>query len=301
MSLSKELLYLVLQFCDEEDLKKTAHMLEQETGLFFDMNYFEDLVLSGIWDEAERYLSGFTKLEDDKYSMKIYFEIRKQKFLEALDECDRVRALNILLKDLKVFASSNEDLYKEMTQLLTLDDFREHDSLSFYGDTRSARTRMTSELKNIIEANPLFHDKLKFPDINNSRLRRLINQSLNWQHIHCTYPQPNPDIETLFTDHQCSLPDHPNFQSIENNPLPSEATSISTSPLSGNTTSDRSIVTQLVISDEAINLGAPTIQDATSERDEDSDNTSKTLSTLDEVVSPITFAGQSNSLELNHP
>lgn len=37
MSLSKDLTYLILQFCDEEGLKRTAHMLEQETGIFFDM------------------------------------------------------------------------------------------------------------------------------------------------------------------------------------------------------------------------------------------------------------------------
>ena len=60
--------------------------LEHETGAFFDMEYFEDLVLSGNWDEAEKYLSGFIGLDDDRYSIKIYFEIRKQKFLEALDK-----------------------------------------------------------------------------------------------------------------------------------------------------------------------------------------------------------------------
>lgn len=39
----------------------------------------------GEWDEAEKYLSGFTKVDDNRYSMKIFFEIRKQKYLEALD------------------------------------------------------------------------------------------------------------------------------------------------------------------------------------------------------------------------
>ena len=47
------------------------------------MKYFEDLVQGGEWDEVERYLSGFTKLEDNRYSMKI-FEIRKQKYLRPL-------------------------------------------------------------------------------------------------------------------------------------------------------------------------------------------------------------------------
>jgi len=44
----------------------------------------------------------------------------------ALERCrkDRSKAVDILVKDLKVFASYNEELYKEITQLLTLEDFR---------------------------------------------------------------------------------------------------------------------------------------------------------------------------------
>lgn len=43
-------------------------------------------MLAGEWEEVERYLSGFTKVDDNRYSMKIFFEIRKQKYLEALDK-----------------------------------------------------------------------------------------------------------------------------------------------------------------------------------------------------------------------
>lgn len=49
------------------------------------MKYFEEQVQAGEWDEVEKYLCGFTKVEDNRYSMKIFFEIRKQKYLEALD------------------------------------------------------------------------------------------------------------------------------------------------------------------------------------------------------------------------
>lgn len=59
--------------------------LEQESGFFFNMKYFEEKAHAGEWDEVERYLSGFTKVDDNRYSMKIFFEIRKQKYLEALD------------------------------------------------------------------------------------------------------------------------------------------------------------------------------------------------------------------------
>lgn len=49
------------------------------------MKYFEEKVHAGEWDEMEKHLSGFTKVDDNRYSMKIFFEIRKQKYLEALD------------------------------------------------------------------------------------------------------------------------------------------------------------------------------------------------------------------------
>lgn len=205
-SLSRELVILILQFLDEEKFKETVHKLEQESGFYFNMKHFEDQVQNGQWEEVERYLSGFTKVEDNRYSMKIYFEIRKQKYLEALDKQDRAKAVEILVKDLRVFASFNEELFKEITQLLTLDNFRENEQLSKYADTKAARNIMLLELKKLIEANPLFRDKLQFPSLKASRLRTLINQSLNWQHQLCKNPRPNPDIKSLFVDHNCGQP-----------------------------------------------------------------------------------------------
>ncbi|XP_064945336.1 protein TPR1 isoform X3 [Musa acuminata AAA Group] len=205
-SLSRELVFLILQFLDEEKFKESVHKLEQEAGFFFNMKYFEEKVQAGEWEEAEKYLSGYTKVDDNRYSMKIFFEIRKQKYLEALDRHDRAKAVETLIKDLKVFSTFNEDLYKEITQLLTLENFRENEQLSKYGDTKSARSTMLVELKKLIEANPLFREKLVFPTLKASRLRTLINQSLNWQHQLCKTPRSNPDIKTLFMDHACTPP-----------------------------------------------------------------------------------------------
>lgn len=55
---------------------------------------------------------------------------------------------------------------------------RQNEQLSKYGDTKSARNIMLIELKKLIEANPLFRDKLAFPVFKSSRLRTLINQRL---------------------------------------------------------------------------------------------------------------------------
>ena len=59
--------------------------LEQESGLYFNMKYFEDLVSNGNLDEAENYLLGFINVDDNQISCKTIFEIRKLKYMEALD------------------------------------------------------------------------------------------------------------------------------------------------------------------------------------------------------------------------
>ncbi|KAL7168434.1 hypothetical protein ACSBR2_038801 [Camellia fascicularis] len=145
----------------------------------------------------------------------------EEKFKDSVHKKDRAKAVDILVKDLKVFCAFNEDLFKEITQLLTLENFRDNEQLSKYGDTKSARGIMLAELKKLIEANPLFRDKLAFPNLKNSRLRTLINQSLNWQHQLCKNPKPNPDIKTLFVDHSCgqSQPNGARAPSPVTNPL----------------------------------------------------------------------------------
>ncbi|KAJ4707838.1 Protein TOPLESS [Melia azedarach] len=285
-TLCKDLVFLILQFFEEEGFKESAHTLERESGFYFDMKFFEDMVLDGNWEEIEEYLSTFTKVHDNMYSTKIYFEIRKQNFLEALDSHDHAKALNILKKDLKVFASGNEELFKELTQLLTLDDIREHHLLSVYGDTRSAREIMLIELKKIIEANPLFQGKLKLPSIKTHRLRRLINQSLNWQHLHCTNPQPNPHISTLFVDHVCQ-PQYSNLsaQSTESYVLPSQTTPVpvATSPASWN--SSPSMLTDSAFATGALSLSDPTFEDLLEEYDIMSKK--KAVGTFDEAASTV--------------
>jgi len=37
--------------------------------------------MAGEWDEIDQYLCRFTKVEDNPYSTKIDFELRKQKYL----------------------------------------------------------------------------------------------------------------------------------------------------------------------------------------------------------------------------
>ncbi|KAI3792483.1 hypothetical protein L2E82_06363 [Cichorium intybus] len=68
---------------------------EQESGFYFNLMYFEEKVQAREWDEVEKYLSGYTKVDDNIYSMKIFFEIRKHKYLKALDRKDKPKLLTL--------------------------------------------------------------------------------------------------------------------------------------------------------------------------------------------------------------
>ena len=58
--------------------------LEKESRVFFNMEYFEECLVNGDWDGAENYLSGFTKLEENMNSFITFYEIRIQRYFEAL-------------------------------------------------------------------------------------------------------------------------------------------------------------------------------------------------------------------------
>ncbi|CAH2051978.1 unnamed protein product [Thlaspi arvense] len=99
------------------------------------------------------------ELNDKRVSIKSFSDYvdlyltaaNKSRADDPLPRCDRAKAMDILVKDLKVFAGFNEDLFKEITLLLTLDDFRANEQLSKSRDTKSARAIMFGELKKLIE------------------------------------------------------------------------------------------------------------------------------------------------------
>lgn len=102
--------------------------LEQEAGFFFNMKYFEEKVQAGEWEEAEKYLSGYTKVDDNRYSMKIFFEIRKQKYLEALDRFVRlwfffpirllIRLFSVILCIYSIFYTYREYCFLSPSEVL---------------------------------------------------------------------------------------------------------------------------------------------------------------------------------------
>ncbi|KAL1814466.1 hypothetical protein ACET3Z_017040 [Daucus carota] len=201
--LTGEVVFLIRQFLEEKEFKNAIRWLETDSGCYFNMKYFEDVVTKGEWDEVEKYLSVFTSYDDNCHSLEMFFEIKKQKYFEALDKSDYGKAVEMLRKELTVFSVTHDNDLTKMTLLLRSPNFRANAEFSMYGDTKEARSNVLEMLKMSIEENPLFRDKLQLPNIENSRLQRLINQSLKWQHHHCKNPKPHPGVQTLYVDHSC--------------------------------------------------------------------------------------------------
>ncbi|CAK9317499.1 unnamed protein product [Citrullus colocynthis] len=147
---NRGLLFLILQFLDQQNLSETARSLECETGLFFNMGYFEEMLNCCAYNEAESYLCGFTDIHDNIYSTKIYFGIRKLKFLEALSDGERGIAREVVENDIEIFNQYNPG---------------SHRLLSSYKNMKAARKVVMENIKKSIEANPLLQGKLSFPPL----------------------------------------------------------------------------------------------------------------------------------------
>nr|XP_023872974.1 protein TPR3-like [Quercus suber] len=162
---NRELLYMITQFLEHENLTEAARTLERESGFYFNIRYFEELVHNGSFGEAEEYVDGFTTIHENLFSTKIYFELRKQKFFETLQDGERCKALTMLIQEFGDFAPYNRSFSAEAAALLTLDDFRHHQSLAGHGDVNEARRSVMNDIRRCLHANPVFQGKLQPPNI----------------------------------------------------------------------------------------------------------------------------------------
>nr|CAD1840127.1 unnamed protein product [Ananas comosus var. bracteatus] len=172
-------IHIMLLYLRGTNRHDACHRLERETQIFFDLPYFEGLVLAGAWNDADWYLKGFTKLDENWWSQKIFFELYKTMFFEALVRSDTAKAVEILRKYLRLFEPIDKEIFTELCRLLSL----EHEELKNLGDTNSMRQGLCRELTELIKANPVLKDKLEMPKMGPSSPRTMIDQN---------FPSPEP-------------------------------------------------------------------------------------------------------------
>ncbi|XP_028779245.1 topless-related protein 4 [Neltuma alba] len=165
----KQLIILIHQFLAEENFEESLHLFEQESRIYFNLRYFGDVIVNGEWEKAENYLSAFTRTGDSFLSREIFHRMRKQKCLETMLRNNLAEAETFLQKDLSLLSASAADHYGEFTKVHFSGSIRNDEKLSWHISVHT-RANLQSDLKKLIEENPIFQDKLSLPKLNASGL-----------------------------------------------------------------------------------------------------------------------------------
>ncbi|KAJ1697776.1 hypothetical protein LUZ63_006288 [Rhynchospora breviuscula] len=200
-AMSREFYFLLLQFLNEAGLHETAHSVERDSQVYFNLEYFEELIRAGDWAKAEWYLRGFfTNVQDNRYGLKMLFEIYKQKYFEALYRNEKDVALDILRREFRSIISADQDVYKELTLLFKFQDFRQHPQLMGWNNPQNARAALCSKMRDLVLKCPVLEDKLHFPTIPHSRLSTLVTQNPHWGHYLHERAMSNAVMTTIVED-----------------------------------------------------------------------------------------------------
>ncbi|KAM7274624.1 hypothetical protein ACFE04_016490 [Oxalis oulophora] len=179
----------------------------------FNVASFEEMITNGRWAEVESFLSSFTNLNEKVYSQQMFFEIRKQKYLEELDNSAR-KAVDILVKELKCFQTTNEFEFHQLVMLLPLGNSRNNTRSSSYPDKTSARLNLVTRLKKLIEKNPSLSNKLPFPITNplttnvQPRSIHMISEPAQCQSLRISTESPEDKVKIMwlaYTDSGTSI------------------------------------------------------------------------------------------------
>jgi hypothetical protein len=197
-----EIVLLVLQFLEEEGFRDAARELQRSSAAFCDLQHVGELIAAGQLDSCDRYLSGFTNPSENPNSLKIFFEIRKQKYLEALEARQFTRAVELLRGELRAFQDAATDTYAELCTLTSLDDFRQNEKLAGCGTLSEMRALLRSEVLRLAESNPALRGRIVFPPIAPSALRTLLSSAAAAPGSHLAAPtkhaSPNVPHDAAF-------------------------------------------------------------------------------------------------------
>ncbi|KAL9300656.1 putative transcription factor WD40-like family [Arabidopsis thaliana] len=170
----KNLVFLILQFFDEEGYEESLHLLEQDSGVFFDFSYLSNAILNGNWKDADDYLSAFTSPEANTFSRKMFFGLFKLKFSEAPDRSGGSEAVKIFSKDLRRIPVLKDDSFDDLVEVIAVDDMRIPEETCCV-DKAPGRAKLCVDLHKLAESNPSLRGKLDFPSLNKSALLALIS------------------------------------------------------------------------------------------------------------------------------
>eukprot|EP00960_Hanusia_phi_P064401 765784-Hanusia_phi.AAC.2 len=132
----QEVALLVMGYLEDKGWLSAMTAMEEESGFQMEdfgkeLNFLRKLILRGEWKNAEDFIKPLQSSVKEDYA-RVLFAVRKQQFLELLDDVESRPELPELVKVLKALEElCSRSEFKELCFFLTLSDIREH------GDYRS--------------------------------------------------------------------------------------------------------------------------------------------------------------------
>ncbi|KAH7435126.1 hypothetical protein KP509_06G051000 [Ceratopteris richardii] len=191
-----ELVRVIIQALQSLGYKKTASLLETESGIPLQsqlVTNFRQQILDGQWDDA---IASIQLLLQDPQSCNLAAAlILQQKFLEHLKRHETMDALRTLRLEISPLKVEEERLHELATCLICPSRI---DSLLSGGKKKNAGVNSRESL--LQELQQLFLPSIMIPE---RRLENLIEQALIVQKKTCIYHNSVDQPLSLFSDHKC--------------------------------------------------------------------------------------------------
>ena len=215
----EEVTRILIQGLLELGYNDAASTLSQESGFELEtpaVAAFRNAILEGQWAEAENILlsshhaddmqieSGGLALSDMADKGQMLFYMRKQKFLELLDQRELGLALMVLRQELTPLNQDIDQLHTLSSLLMCpAEDLREQ--AGWNGSVAQSRQELLSELTKSISPSVMIPDH---------RLATLLDQVQRNQINECLYHN-TAEVPSLYSDHHCDREKFPSRTMIE--------------------------------------------------------------------------------------
>ncbi|KAI8584715.1 hypothetical protein K450DRAFT_217654 [Umbelopsis ramanniana AG] len=191
-----ELVRLMVQSLQDLGYSTSATTLEKESGFLLESStviQFRQGVLQGDWAKVDDLLPSL-QLKDNAHTIELKFLLRRQKYLELLEDRDLKKAIHVLRNELAPLQFSTEQLH-ELSSLIMCSSAEElRKNAAWDGKEGASRQQLLVKLQRFVSPNVMVPEH---------RLNTLLYQAFDQQLNHCLYHNNEEEKFPLYSDHVC--------------------------------------------------------------------------------------------------
>ncbi|KAJ2221826.1 hypothetical protein H4R99_004828 [Coemansia sp. RSA 1722] len=192
----EQVVRLIMQELHDRGFVDTLNLLERESGFTLEdepISRFRASILAGNWSEVEHTLSSIG-IDSEENRNAALFAIKKQQFLELLEDRKLKQALLILQNELSTLTQDIPQLHRLSSLLMCPSPEELRTAASWDGSEGRSRFSVLESLQSYISPGKM---------VPVHRMETLFNQAIEWQSEVCERHVVPADHD-LYTDHVCA-------------------------------------------------------------------------------------------------